>query len=574
MKKLWEKVSRGFKNIKVSYKLFVTYIVAGLLPIMILFIFAFVQMQNILTEKETKNIQSYLYQATASADGQIRIFNNLSNYIVFNQTISQVVGYEYDSDYEMYENLVNILKPMLTSIKYFHEGVERLTIYFEGEIEYDTTLAPLKDMEDFPWVEEVLDDNDVHWFIDLKNRELSSARKMTMLERSNIKGLLYIKASYDGLFESFEQSEIENYGIYIVDNEGKVIYSDSDMEGQYGYTRLSYNKLEEELDKDDSKYTIISREFGSTGWTAYLYKHNSLIINSTEPMIILAVATLIVGLVTSIFAMSLMSKFITKRISALKYNMKEVEKGNLELIVKSKDKDEIGELIDGFGSMLDTINKLINEVYHGEIKQREYEMRALQAQINPHFLYNSLSLINWKAIESGRYDISEIVLALSTFYRTSLNKGSNILTIEDELRNMRSYVKIQLLMHDNDFELIEEIEEEILKYDTLNLVLQPIIENAIDHGIDLKEEGQGYIKVTGKKEGKYISISVEDNGAGMDNETIEKLLIKNSKGYGLRNVNERIKLYFGEEYHLIIKSKVGEGTKITIRIPAIMREDG
>ncbi len=559
---------------KVSYKLFVTYIVAGLLPIMILFIFAFIQMQEILTEKETKNIQSYLYQATSSADGQIKIFNNLSNYIVFNQTISQVVGYEYDSDYEMYENLVNILKPMLSSIKYFHEGVERVTIYFEGDIEYDTTLAPLSDIQNYPWVEDVLDDNEIHWFIDLRTRELISARKMTMLERNNIKGVLYIKSSYENLFESFEQSEIENYGIYIVNNDDMVIYSNAKMESQYGYTRLSYEQLKNELENKNSKYVVTSREFGTTGWTAYLYKHNSLIIDSTEPMFILAVVTLIAGFGASIFAMSIMSKFITKRISALKYNMKQVEKGNLELIVKSKDKDEIGELIDGFGSMIATINKLINEVYHGEIKQKEYEMRALQAQINPHFLYNSLSLINWKAIESGRYDISEIVLALSTFYRTSLNKGSNILTIEDEIKNMRSYMKIQLLMHDNDFDVIEDIDEEILRYDTLNLVLQPIIENAIDHGIDLKESGRGYIKVTGKRDGKYIELSVEDNGAGMDDKTIEKLLIKNSKGYGLRNVNERIKLYFGDEYHLIITSKVGKGTKITIRIPATMREGG
>ena len=127
-------------------------------------------------------------------------------------------------------------------------------------------------------------------------------------------------------------------------------------------------------------------------------------------------------------------------------------------------------------------------------------MQALRAQINPHFLYNSLSLINWKAIESGQEDISRITLELSNYYRTSLNKGRNTLTLEQELSNVRSYLQIQQLMHDGDFDVEIDVAAEILQYESLNLILQPLVENAIDHGIDLKTEGRGRITIRGWQE--------------------------------------------------------------------------
>jgi two-component system sensor histidine kinase YesM len=256
-------------------------------------------------------------------------------------------------------------------------------------------------------------------------------------------------------------------------------------------------------------------------------------------------------------------------IEKLTKNMEAVEQGNMEIMVTSDSADEVGNLIRGFGNMINRINQLINEVYVGKISQKESEMRALQAQINPHFLYNSLSLINWKALETNQTDISRLTLLLSTFYRTALNRGKNVLSIWDEISNMNSYLEIQLMMHENSFSVVRDIDEDILEFQTLNLILQPLIENAIDHGIDMKEEGNGVITIGGHKDGNHILLSVEDNGVGMDEETAKSILSKESKGYGVRNVNERIMLYYGEAYHLTVESKLGEGTKITVRIPQI-----
>ena len=163
--------------------------------------------------------------------------------------------------------------------------------------------------------------------------------------------------------------------------------------------------------------------------------------------------------------------------------MKDVKKGNLEVTVTSDSKDEIGELVQGFGDMVNRIKTLIEEVYEGKISLKEYEMKALQAQINPHFLYNTLSLINWKAIEADEKDISKITLALSRFYRTALNKGNSMMPLADEISNVKSYLDIQLIMHDYEFDVEMDIDERINYYDAPNLILQPLIENAIDHEI-------------------------------------------------------------------------------------------
>lgn len=235
-------------------------------------------------------------------------------------------------------------------------------------------------------------------------------------------------------------------------------------------------------------------------------------------------------------------------------------------------------------------------------------MQALRAQINPHFLYNSLSLINWKAIESGQEDISRITLELSNYYRTSLNKGRNTLTLEQELSNVRSYLQIQQLMHDGDFDVEIDVAAEILQYESLNLILQPLVENAIDHGIDLKTEGRGRITIRGWQEPAQkplthrtdmesdtqsetksgtesrtesrrepdvesgtdylVVLTVSDNGVGMDKQTAADFLTVQSGGYGARNVNERLKLYYGDQYPLKVDSKQGEGTTITITFPA------
>ena len=176
-------------------------------------------------------------------------------------------------------------------------------------------------------------------------------------------------------------------------------------------------------------------------------------------------------------------------------------------------------------------------------------------------------MINWKALEAEQEDISQITLSLSTFYRTALNKGKNILLVKDEIANIKSYLDIQLAMHDNSFDVVYDIDESILKYETLNLILQPLLENAIGHGIDVKTDGRGEIRIEGKENGDFLDFTVSDNGVGMTKTQAALILSKSSNGYGVSNVNERIKLYYGEEYAVKIESAPGTGTKVMLHFP-------
>lgn len=562
--KLGSRIVSWFRNVRLGYKLAIVYALSGFLPVVAVLSVTYVQMKQILLQNERDSMESYLYQALASMENKLAIYTNLNNYICYNQTISQVIGYQYDSVYEMYNQLVTIL----ASLKYFHNDVGKVTIYVDKDmIKHGDTLAPISEIIDTDWYRSVTDSGEMQWFVNKNEEIVFGVSPMSMLKRYGLDGILYIGVEYDSMFETFKQTLQNNYGIVVFDEKGNAVYEKAFFDKKYREYELNAAQLLDQKKNQENEYTILSETSSVTGWTACLYKPNSLIVWSATPITRIAIIAVFVMTLMSVIAMMILTSFVTKRIRRLRSGMKEVEQGNFEVNITSDSRDEIGDLVNGFDSMLLQLNTLIKEVYEGRIKEKEYEMRALQAQINPHFLYNTLSLINWKAIEADAEDISKITLALSTFYRTSLNKGKNVMSLSDELRNMRSYLDIQLMMHDYEFDVEFDVDESIGQYQSLNLMLQPLIENAIAHGIDVKTDGRGKLTITGKEDGDLIVLTVADNGVGMSDEQAARILTEESKGYGVRNVNERIKLYYGEQYSLQIESKIGQGTKASIRIP-------
>jgi two-component system sensor histidine kinase YesM len=269
-----------------------------------------------------------------------------------------------------------------------------------------------------------------------------------------------------------------------------------------------------------------------------------------------------------------LSYSFVKRIQQLNRTMRMAAIGNLEIEVRSDSKDEIGELTNRFGKMLKSFKAMIDEVYRSKIIQQEAEMKALQSQINPHFLYNSLSLINWKAIEIHADEISRITTTLSLFYRTTLNRGDDIIPVQGELDNTRAYIDIQLVMHEYGFDVAYDIEESLYAYDVIKLILQPVVENAIEHGIDQKRGGRGLLTIRGAEEGETIVFTVEDNGPGMTGQQLEEVFVKKTHGYGLFNVQQRIQIFFGTQYGISAHSEPEQGTRITIVLPKYNKNKG
>ena len=569
MQNKMKKLLHWVNGIKLRYKLAIFYSLFCFLPVMLLFLLSFLQMRSIIDDKEKLNLQSYLQQSVSSMDRTLDGYNSLSDYIAFDRTLAEAFSMEYGTPYEQYEQLTQKVDPILRSSSYFHGGMQRITIYTDnGMVKHDTTVAPVSEIEETDWYQKTLEHPGLNWFVNYPEKTLFSARKLTFSGAREGVNILYMDVDYQKLFTPYAETLISECGLYITDQEGKLVFEESRFSGKNQNYDLTYSEFLEQRDRGSADYTILCEQSNTTGWTVWLYQPVGLAGESMRPIGVMAGVTILICIFAAVLAYFITSGMVSGRIERLTCLMQEVQEGSMDMQVGSDDRDEIGMLYRGFGSMMKRIRTLINEVYLGKITQKEAELKALQAQINPHFLYNTLSLINWKALAAGEEDISRMTLALSTFYRTALNRGRNVLQVETELSNTRAYLEIQSMLHDGDFDYEIEVQPEILQCESLNLILQPLVENAIHHGIEEKTDGRGKISVRGWKEDNCVWFMVEDNGVGMEQKVADKILTMESKGYGVRNVDERIRLCYGEKYAMKVESVVGKGTKMTIHFPA------
>lgn len=564
-----KKLLHWFNGIKLRYKLAIFYSLFCFLPVMLLFWLSFLQMRSIIDDKGKMNLQSYLQQSVSSMDRTLDGYNSLSDYIAFDRTLAEVFSMEYGTPYEQYEQLTQKVDPILRTASYFHGGMQQITIYTDnGMVKHDTTVAPVSEIEETDWYQKTLEHPGLNWFANYQEETLFSARKLAFSGAREGVNILYMDVDYQKLFTPYAETLISECGLYITDQDGKLVFEESRFSGKNQNYDLTYSEFLEQRDRGSTDYIILCEQSNTTGWTVWLYQPVGLAGEAMRPIGVMAGVTILICIFAAVLAYFITSGMVSSRIERLTHFMQEVQEGSMDMQMESDDRDEIGMLYRGFGSMMKRIRTLINEVYLSKITQKEAELKVLQAQINPHFLYNTLSLINWKALAAGEEDISRMTLALSTFYRTALNRGRNVLQVETELSNTRAYLEIQSMLHDGDFDYEIEAQTEILQCESLNLILQPLVENAIHHGIEEKTDGRGKITVRGWKEDNCVWFMVEDNGVGMEQEVADKILTMESKGYGVRNVDERIRLCYGEKYAMKVESVVGKGTKMTIHFPA------
>ena len=564
-----KKLLHWFNGIKLRYKLAIFYSLFCFLPVMLLFWLSFLQMRSIIDDKGKMNLQSYLQQSVSSMDRTLDGYNSLSDYIAFDRTLAEVFSMEYGTPYEQYEQLTQKVDPILRTASYFHGGMQQITIYTDnGMVKHDTTVAPVSEIEETDWYQKTLEHPGLNWFANYQEETLFSARKLAFSGAREGVNILYMDVDYQKLFTPYAETLISECGLYITDQDGKLVFEESRFSGKNQNYDLTYSEFLEQRDRGSTDYIILCEQSNTTGWTVWLYQPVGLAGEAMRPIGVMAGVTILICIFAAVLAYFITSGMVSSRIERLTHFMQEVQEGSMDMQMESDDRDEIGMLYRGFGSMMKRIRTLINEVYLSKITQKEAELKALQAQINPHFLYNTLSLINWKALAAGEEDISRMTLALSTFYRTALNRGRNVLQVETELSNTRAYLEIQSMLHDGDFDYEIEAQTEILQCESLNLILQPLVENAIHHGIEEKTDGRGKITVRGWKEDNCVWFMVEDNGVGMEQEVADKILTMECKGYGVRNVDARIRLCYGEKYAMKVESVVGKGTKMTIHFPA------
>jgi two-component system sensor histidine kinase YesM len=537
----------------------------SMIPVIVLGIFCYQEAKSSLIKQSKSDLKAALTQGTLSLNSQLDVYNKLMNFLSFDQQIINSANHTYTSMYDMYDQLTNVIDQNFKTARYLNSGVEQITLYTGTNLlAHGNTVKALDDIKREPWYLTLMNSVDVLWFTD--NKEIFGVRRVINTKQKDPKdNVLYTRVNYNLLFKPFEPLLSQGSEILVKDAYGKSIYASPGIEG---YTSSNHIENLDTLEWRDTKYTVLHSAVPISGWTVMLCKPTKMITNSTWK-ILSTIGLVIIACITVVaITANLFSRKFNSQIKRLRNNMRTVEEGSLEVTVTSTSKDEIGDLIRGFGNMVDKTKMLIDKVYIEEISRKEYEMKALQAQINPHFLYNALSLINWRAIRIHATDISEMAQLLSTFYRTTLNKGNNIISVSDELLNVQSYIQIQLNMHSNSFEVEYQIDEAILSNYMPNLMLQPLIENAIIHGIENREEEGKKIILSGEIIEECIIFKVKDNGVGIPQERLNLLLKSQSIGYGLKNVNDRAMLMYGPEYGLSITSILGLGTEVAFRFPS------
>ena len=324
-----------------------------------------------------------------------------------------------------------------------------------------------------------------------------------------------------------------------------------------------------ELIQDDIQYYIYYQ-------TRYMEKVTDTLQKQIGRFMV--VCSILIAVLIAVVAVSavMIVSGILQPIRQLNSVTEKIAQGDFNARAQVNSDDEVAELAVSFNKMAGNMQSLIDKVKEDERKMRKADLRLLQEQIQPHFLYNTLDTIVW-LIESNEPDEAvTMVVTLSDFFREILSKGKEFISIKEEEKHISSYLQIQEMRYRDILEYDIQLDQVIYKYQILKLTLQPVVENALYHGIKYKR-AKGCIHIHGEKEGDIIRLTVRDDGVGMDEEElaqlrqqIEKPCQETEKGFGLANVNERIHMYFGYEYGMKIESEKGKGTTVEIVIPAIL----
>ena len=360
---------------------------------------------------------------------------------------------------------------------------------------------------------------------------------------------------------------------FIVDKEGGIVCSNNSVQTEYLETvqkRYAAGERRFSFIWDKKQYFVCGQLNGISGWRIL----SVIALDDIFPQIrilkeriyLFVILALVLGMIISL----LLAWSVTQPLKQLSEEMGRIKSGNLDSKIESKRKDEVGILIDSYNYMIGEIKRLVNEVYEEKMAQKTAEIKALQAQINPHFLYNTLDTVNWMLLDRGEDDISDIILNLGDLMKYSISGSNNLVPLREEIKYVRSYLEIQKCRMEDRLDYSISVADNCIECKCPKLLLQPIVENAIKHGIEpLARSGRIEIEAFLGRGG--LNILIKDNGKGMEEEEIENIISGNAN-IGLNNVMKRIKLLYGQEYGLHIQSQKNEGTEVDLSIPALFED--
>ncbi|MBU3214579.1 sensor histidine kinase [Clostridium estertheticum] len=596
-----------FSNLKLMQKFLLSYFMLIIIPLILLSSITYKTVSTILetyitsaTKQAFEQTYSFLSYKLYRINDVSDIISNDNNITTIDSNLITILG-KSPNTYPINEQIKDMffLRKYLSSYEN-NIDVSNLKLYVNNDFLYSTedyNMFSLNKAKNSKWLTIFKENNTRNLWCPssyLEDKPTSSPKELSLVSAiknpndfSKDIGFLRVdfkKSMVDDIIK--KTNSIDGSFTYIQNSKGVIVSStDDSLIAKYNLnntltTSLSSNTQNfQKLTINNNKCLLKSSLINNTDWyMTTIIPYDSILVKIKFIRNTLILLLSILGTIAFTLAYYF-SNSITRRITKLNKSMRQVHTGSLETYIKDSSSDEIGELIDNYNFMITKMVILIDEQYKSGKEVKNAELKALQAQINPHFLYNTLDMINWMAFKDMNKEISSAVKSLAGFYKISLNKGKSKVSIKDELTHASLYVDIQNMRYSDRIKLIIDLPEELYCYSILKITLQPILENSISHGILGRGNVCGEILISGKLENNDITLYVKDDGIGIPDDKIDKILTddissKTGSGYGLKNIDKRLKLSYGEGYGLTFKSQYGHGTTVEIKIPATVHEDG
>lgn len=584
-----KRLIRWFKNMKIREKLISSHIIIALIPFLLLGItWILVSMQG-----ESENVKLYTTQRVGQVQQILDVyFNdiektaNVLGTIIETMDLDKVASEEEPLWSEYCEELMEDFRVVGVS----NEEIAGIFLATEHDLYLGRGMTRIS-RDSFikeKWYQKALENPDkIQIISDITGRNIvtdktysiddvfSVVKAVRSQETGQVMGVLLFDVKYDTIASVIQRSAVGEDGFaFVIDNQDRMVYTPANkivyridpdwLRSEDHLITASINKVKYQISCQMSEYA---------GWRIISVSSYEAVMQKSNQVFILIMVVLFFTILLVLISAVKVSSTITKPIVKLNNLMERTEEGDLSVRFEYEYADEIGKLGRRFNHMLEEVQKLLDEVYLEQENKRKAQLQVVQEQFKPHFLYNTLDTIGWMAREHSAQDIVQIVDALTSVFRISLSKGKEYITVEEEFRYVSNYLYIQRIRYGPKVDYDIHADEQVGQILVPKLILQPIVENAIYHGVKLKK-GPGHLKIYAYEREQMLELSVEDDGNGMTEEkAIQLMHIMNHsekedehESFGLYYVGERLRIRYDQAFRVIVESREGKGTKVIIRI--------
>ena len=576
-------------NVSLRTRMVLSNIVVALIPFLIFSIVSgFVFLDHAQKTAEEHSVQ-LIHQVSNSMDVYVETIEKMVNYIqlelqdtpFFTMESEGASGWDSETAY---------IRSVLENVANSHREVAGIFIATKEDLYVSTGMSRISrdPFQNERWYREAAENPEEIQLISVvtgrnivTNRSysiddvFSLAKAVQDPETGEVLGVILLDIRHDIIQSSINGVTIGEKGfVFVMDQEDNIVYTP--VNGIVYRVNPKWVKAMEPMSVQiqGGSYQIRSELSPYTGWRTVGVFSMDEVMSSVNTIVYILFTCVIISLVLVVIVSFKFSRTLTNPIFKLKRLMKQAESGDLTVRFNFQHNDEIGELGQSFNHMIARIDQLLQMVYVEQENKRTAEMKSLQEQIKPHFLYNTLDTISWMARDYDAEDIVRLVDALTNMFRIGLSHGKDIITVKEEITHVSNYLYIQKIRYKDKLNYVIHVDESLYAIEVPKLILQPLVENAIYHGVKAKRGG-GTITITGVPEGENLVFTVQDNGAGMPQEKVEELnrrmsersVLDEKKSFGLFYIRERIQLCYGKGYGVHVESTLGEGTRVTITLP-------